>query len=80
MVGGKFIAVFDPKPHQKVQPKPAFHELFLGRFLIGNRSVTTHRTEVNSRKQPVQLLHRELDDGAVFSWPDKTGIFQSLLQ
>ena len=42
--------------------------------------MTTHRGEVNSVEQPVQLLHREFNHGTVLLGPDKACIFQSLLQ
>ena len=33
--------------------------------------MATHRGEVNAVEQPVQLLHREFDHGAVLLGPDK---------
>lgn len=42
--------------------------------------MATHRGEVNAVEQPVQLLHGELDHGAVLLGPDKASIFESLLQ
>ena len=39
-----------------------------------------HRGEVNAIEQPVQLLHREFDHGAVLLGPDKACILQPLLQ
>ena len=42
--------------------------------------MATHRGEVNAVEQPVQLLHREFDHGAVLLGPDKACVFQPLLQ
>ena len=48
--------------------------------MIRNRSVATHRGQVNSIEQPVQLLHREFDHRRVLAWPNEARILQTLLQ
>ena len=42
--------------------------------------MATHRGEVNSIEQPVQLLHREFDHGRILLRPNEACILQSLLQ
>ncbi len=42
--------------------------------------MATHRGEVNSIEQPVQLLHREFDHGRVLLRPNEACILQPLLQ